>query len=144
VAIWLSGQIVDATVIEGRRPRLNAGEKAIVRAGGTPSGWLRARARRIDRVGLWIIRTRAICPATRGATNFTCIHECIVRGDRAEHLLDPRDAEREKSWRNNDTEHTGEELSLWHRPSDVVRWRLCRMSVVHSRSIAVRGRRRID
>ena len=33
----MGGQIVDATVIEARRPRLNAEEKAIVRGGGTPS-----------------------------------------------------------------------------------------------------------
>jgi hypothetical protein len=44
VAIWLGGQIVDAMVIEGRRPRLNAEEKAIVRAGGTPSGWFKVRS----------------------------------------------------------------------------------------------------
>jgi hypothetical protein len=56
VAIWLGGQIVDATVIEGRRPRLNAEEKVIVRAGGMQSGWFKARARQIDRDGRWAIK----------------------------------------------------------------------------------------
>jgi transposase, IS5 family len=52
----MGGQIVDATVIEARRPRLNTEEKAIVRGGGTPSGWSKARARQIDREGRWTIR----------------------------------------------------------------------------------------
>jgi len=52
----MGGQIVDATVIEARRPRLNAAEKAIVRGGGTPSGWSKARARQIDRDGRWTIK----------------------------------------------------------------------------------------
>jgi transposase, IS5 family len=52
----MGGQIVDATVIEARRPRLNAEEKAIVRGGGTPSGWSKARTRQIDREGRWTIK----------------------------------------------------------------------------------------
>src|SRR6186997_2770178 len=52
----MGGQIVDATVIEARRPRLNAEEKATVRGGGTPSGWPKARARQIDRDGRWTIK----------------------------------------------------------------------------------------
>jgi transposase, IS5 family len=52
----MGGQIVDATVIEARRPRLNAEEKAIVRGGGTPSGWSKPRARQIDREGRWTIK----------------------------------------------------------------------------------------
>jgi hypothetical protein len=43
---------IDATVIEARRPRLNAEEKSIVRGGGTPPGWSKAHARQIDRDGL--------------------------------------------------------------------------------------------
>jgi len=52
----MGGQIVDATVIEARRPRLNAEEKATVRSGGTPSGWSKARTRQIDRDGRWTIK----------------------------------------------------------------------------------------
>src|SRR6185312_15023622 len=52
----MGGQIVDATVIEARRPRLNAEEKATVRGGGTPSGWSKARTRQIDREGRWTIK----------------------------------------------------------------------------------------
>jgi transposase len=49
----MGGQIVDAAVIEAGRPRLNAGEKATVRGGGTPSGWSKARTRQIDCDGRW-------------------------------------------------------------------------------------------
>jgi len=52
----MGGQIVDATVIEARRPRLNAQEKATIRGGGTPSGWSKARTRQIDREGRWTIK----------------------------------------------------------------------------------------
>ena len=47
----MGGQIVDATVIEARRPRLSAAEKATLREGGTPTGWWKARARQVDRDG---------------------------------------------------------------------------------------------
>ena len=52
----MGGQIVDASVIEARRPRLSAEEKTTVRSGGTPSGWSEARTRQIDRDGRWTIK----------------------------------------------------------------------------------------
>ncbi len=45
----MAGQIVDATVIEARRPYLTAAEKATLREGGTPAGWSKVRPRQIDR-----------------------------------------------------------------------------------------------
>jgi hypothetical protein len=42
----MGGQIVDATVVEARRPRLTKDEKAILRDGGTPKRWPTARERR--------------------------------------------------------------------------------------------------
>ncbi|MBV9530625.1 MAG: IS5 family transposase [Bradyrhizobium sp.] len=52
----MGGQIVDATVIEARKPRLTRDEKATLRAGGTPSGWSKARTRQIDRDGRWTLK----------------------------------------------------------------------------------------
>lgn len=52
----MGGQIVDATVVEARRPRLTKEEKATLREGGTPEGWSKARARQIDRDGRWTIK----------------------------------------------------------------------------------------
>lgn len=52
----MAGRIVDATVVEARRPRLTREEKATLRAGGTPEGWSKARTRQIDRDGRWTIR----------------------------------------------------------------------------------------
>jgi len=52
----MGGQIVDATVVEARRPRLTRGEKAILRGGGTPEGWSKARTRQIDRDGRWTLK----------------------------------------------------------------------------------------
>ncbi len=52
----MGGQIVDATVVEARRPRLTKEEKAVLRDGGTPEGWSKARTRQIDRDGRWTIK----------------------------------------------------------------------------------------
>src|SRR5271163_4520003 len=48
---WLAmgGQIVDATVIEARRPRLSKAEKETIKGGGTPAEWKPARRAQIDR-----------------------------------------------------------------------------------------------
>ena len=48
----MGGQIVDATVIEARKPRLSQDAKPTLRGGDTPSGWSTARTRQIDRDGL--------------------------------------------------------------------------------------------
>jgi transposase, IS5 family len=52
----MGGQIVDATVIEARRPRLSEGEKATVRAGGVPAGWAPAKRAQMDTDGRWTIK----------------------------------------------------------------------------------------
>lgn len=52
----MGGQIVDATVVEARRPRLTREEKRTLREGGTPEGWSKARTRQIDRDGRWTIK----------------------------------------------------------------------------------------
>jgi IS5 family transposase len=55
---WLAmgGQIVDATVIEARRPRLTQAEKDTIKSGGVPAEWKPARRAQIDRDGRWTIR----------------------------------------------------------------------------------------
>ena len=52
----MGGQIIDATVVQARRPRLTKAEKQVVRAGTVPEGWSMARTRQIDREGRWIIK----------------------------------------------------------------------------------------
>src|ERR1700749_900078 len=55
---WLAmgGQIIDATVIEARRPRLTQAEKTTIKNGGTPAEWKPARRAQIDRDGRWTIK----------------------------------------------------------------------------------------
>ena len=55
---WLAmgGQIIDATVIEARRPRLSQAEKDTIKGGGVPSKWTPARRAQIDRDGRWTIK----------------------------------------------------------------------------------------
>jgi transposase, IS5 family len=52
----MGGQIVDATIVEARRPRLSEAEKAVVKGGGTPGDWKPARTRQIDRDGRWTLK----------------------------------------------------------------------------------------
>jgi transposase, IS5 family len=47
----MGGQIVDATVIQARRPRLTRDEKATVKGGGVPEGWSKARRAQMDTDG---------------------------------------------------------------------------------------------
>jgi IS5 family transposase len=58
----MGGQIVDATVIEARRPRLTRDEKQGLRDGVTPAGWSKARGRQIDRDGRWTIKRGKMAP----------------------------------------------------------------------------------
>jgi transposase, IS5 family len=55
---WLAmgGQIVDATVIEARRPRLTQAEKDTIKGGEIPATWKPARRSQIDRDGRWTLK----------------------------------------------------------------------------------------
>ena len=55
---WLAmgGQIVDATVIQARRPRLTQAEKETIKGGGVPAEWTLARRAQVDRDGRWTIK----------------------------------------------------------------------------------------
>lgn len=63
----MGGQIVDATVVEARRPWLTQDEKRTLRARGTPEGWSKARTRQIDRGGRWTIKRGRTPPPAEGA-----------------------------------------------------------------------------
>ena len=52
----MGGQIVDATVIQARRPRLSKGEKATVKDGGIPDGWSKAKRAQMDTDGRWTLK----------------------------------------------------------------------------------------
>ncbi len=52
----MGGQIVDATVIEARRPRLTKVEKDTIKDGGIPAEWKPARRAQIDRDGRWTLK----------------------------------------------------------------------------------------
>lgn len=55
---WLAmgGQIIDATMVEARRPRLTQEEKNILKGGEVPAEWTPARRAQIDRDGRWTIK----------------------------------------------------------------------------------------
>ena len=52
----MGGQIVDATIVEARRPRLTQAEKDVVKGGGIPEDWKPARTRQVDRDGRWTLK----------------------------------------------------------------------------------------
>ena len=52
----MGGQIVDATVVEARRPRLTADEKATVKGGDVPAHWSKAKRAQMDTDGRWTLK----------------------------------------------------------------------------------------
>jgi IS5 family transposase len=52
----MGGQIVDATIIAARRPRLTRSEKATIKGGGVPSGWSKAKRAQMDTEGRWTLK----------------------------------------------------------------------------------------
>jgi IS5 family transposase len=52
----MAGQIVDATVVEARRPRLTQDERATVKEGSVPEAWSRAKRAQMDTDGRWTIK----------------------------------------------------------------------------------------
>jgi IS5 family transposase len=52
----MGGQIVDATVVEARRPRLSRSEKQTLKGGGVPPDWSPARRAQIDTEGRWTLK----------------------------------------------------------------------------------------
>ena len=61
----MGGQIVDATVVQARRPRLSQDEKATVRSGGVPQGWSKAKRAQMDTAGRWTLKRGRKRPAGR-------------------------------------------------------------------------------
>jgi IS5 family transposase len=52
----MAGEIVDATVVEARRPRLTPDEKTTVKAGSVPAAWSRAKRAQMDTDGRWTLK----------------------------------------------------------------------------------------
>jgi transposase, IS5 family len=52
----MGGQIIDATVVAAPRQKLTDDEKAVVRGGGAPSGWSKAKRRQKDLDARWTIK----------------------------------------------------------------------------------------
>lgn len=63
----MGGQIVDATVIQARRPRLSKDEKATVKGGGIPDGWSKAKGAQMDTDGRWTLKRGRKRAAESGA-----------------------------------------------------------------------------
>ncbi len=74
----MGGQIVDATVIEARRPRLTKDEKQTLRDGGTPEGWSKARTRQIDRDGRWTLKRGRKARLPEGGAPRQAVAEIVV------------------------------------------------------------------
>lgn len=72
------GQIVDATIVEPRRPRLTQAEKDVVKGGGVPADWKPARTRQIDRDSRWTLKRGKKKPSPPGGLARTAAPEIAV------------------------------------------------------------------
>jgi IS5 family transposase len=74
----MGGQIVDATVIQARRPRLSKDEKATVKGGGVPAGWSKAKRVQIDTDGRWTLKRSRKRSAGRGEPHERAQSELVI------------------------------------------------------------------
>jgi IS5 family transposase len=74
----MAGQIVDATVVEARRPRLSRDEKATVRAGAVPEAWSKAKRAPMDTDGRWTLKRGRKRPADRSAPPSRTVTELLI------------------------------------------------------------------
>ncbi len=63
----MGGQIVDATIIQARRPRLSRDEKATVKGGAVREGWSKAKRAQMDTDGRWTFKRGRQRAAERSA-----------------------------------------------------------------------------
>jgi IS5 family transposase len=62
----MGGQIIDATLIAAPRQKLTIEEKAIIRDGGTPTDWSRAKRAQKDRDARWTLKRGKAKPKPEG------------------------------------------------------------------------------
>jgi transposase, IS5 family len=74
----MGGQIVDATVVEARRPRLTTDEKTTIKAGGVPAGWSKAKRAQIDTDGRWTLKRARKRPPSASAPQAPTRTELVV------------------------------------------------------------------
>lgn len=74
----MGGQIVDATIVTARHPRLTQTEKDVVKGGGIPKDWKPARTRQIDRDGRWTLKRGKRKPIPPGGVTRTAPPEIAV------------------------------------------------------------------
>jgi transposase, IS5 family len=74
----MGGQIVDATVIQARRPRLRKDEKATVKGGGIPDGWSKAKRAQMDTDGRWTLKRGRKRSAERGEPHERSRSELVI------------------------------------------------------------------
>src|ERR1041385_8408000 len=76
----MGGPIVDATIIEARRPRLTGAEKETIKGGGVPAEWKPARRAQIDRDGRWTLKRgkKRQGPAAGGGQKRAMLSELVI------------------------------------------------------------------
>ena len=73
----MGGQIIDATIVAAPRQKLTADEKAVVKAGGTPAGWSKAKRRQKDRDARWTLKRGRTRPKPEGGAARTGVEIAV-------------------------------------------------------------------
>jgi IS5 family transposase len=77
-SLAMGGQIVDATVVQARRPRLSQNEKAMVKGGTVPEGWSKAKRTQMDTDGRWTLKRGRRRSAARSAPHERTQSEVVI------------------------------------------------------------------
>ena len=67
----MGGQIIDATVVAAPKQKLTADEKAVIKQGGTPAGWSKAKRRQKDRDARWTLKRGRAKPKPQSGNGAT-------------------------------------------------------------------------
>jgi len=83
-------QIIDATIIAAPRQKLTTEEKGIIREGGTPEDWSRAKQAQKDRDARWTLKRGRAKPKSEGTPRQAIQIAVPVFGDKSHIRIDRR------------------------------------------------------
>jgi IS5 family transposase len=82
----MGGQIIDATIVAAPKQKLSEDEKAVIKAGGMPAGWSRAKRRQKDRDARWTLKRGRSKPQPEDGTTRTGIEIAVPMFGYKSHL----------------------------------------------------------
>jgi len=112
----MGGQIIDATIVAAPKQKLSEDEKAVIKAGGSPAGWSRAKRRQKDRDARWTLKRGRSKPQPEDGTTRTGIEIAVPMFGYKSHLNIDRRHGLIRTWSVTDAAaHDSRSVPCWMR-----------------------------